>query len=93
MYIRQSSLCAATANVQTVSYNPTSDTANIDSPTKYRQKSQSFVKSKEMQANTQSHPFCTTFIFIPTHPSPPTAHLHFAKQFVYLRTKEYKIKL
>ncbi len=39
---------------------------------KKRQKSQRFVKLKEVQANTQSQSFCTTFNFTPTHPSPPT---------------------
>jgi hypothetical protein len=39
---------------------------------KNRQKSQRFVKLKEVQANAQSQSFCTTFNFTPTHPSPPT---------------------
>jgi hypothetical protein len=44
---------------------------NIDSPTKNRQKSQRFVKLKEVQANTQSQRFCTTFNFTPTHQAHP----------------------
>ena len=55
-----------------VSCNPRRHPANIDSPTKNRQKSQRFVKLKEVQADTQSQRFCTTFNFTPTHPSPPT---------------------
>jgi hypothetical protein len=45
---------------------------NIDRPTKNREKSQRFVKLKEVQGNAQSQRICTTFNFTPTHPSPPT---------------------
>ena len=38
---------------------------------KKRKESQRFVKLKEVQANTQSQLFCTTFNFTPTHPIPP----------------------
>ena len=77
----------------TVSCNPKRHPANIDSPTKNRQKSQRFVKLKEVQANTQRQRFCTTFNFTPTHPSPPTTlennivrQYEFKILFVYLRT-------
>jgi len=44
----------------------------MNRPSKHKTKSQRFVKLKEVQANTQSQSFCTTFNFTPTHPSPPT---------------------
>jgi hypothetical protein len=47
----------------------------MNRPTKIRQKSQRFVKLKEVQANAQSQRFCTTFNFTPTHPSPPTTQV------------------
>jgi len=40
--------------------------------TNNKTKSQRFVKLKEVQSNTQSQRFCTTFNFTPTHQSPST---------------------
>ncbi|NOT38230.1 MAG: hypothetical protein HOP11_12730 [Saprospiraceae bacterium] len=58
---------------------------------KNRQKNQRFVKLKEVQANTQSQRFCTTFNFTPTHPCPPTTprnmlfNLYILKEFFLIK--------
>jgi hypothetical protein len=44
---------------------------NIEQTNKMTKDSQRFAKLKEVQANTKSQRFCTTFNFAPTHPNPP----------------------
>jgi len=51
---------------------PTDSVPTMNRQTKHMTECQHFAKLKEVQADTQSQRFCTTFNFAPTHPSPPT---------------------
>ena len=60
------------------------DTApTMNRQTKKMTENQRFVKLKEVQADTQSQRFCTTFNFTPTHQAHPLPNndRNFAKNF------------
>lgn len=67
----------------------------IGHPTKIehseKTENQRFVKLKEVQADTQSQRFCTTFNFTPTHQAhPPPQHLTSAFSFDFIGNNSCK---